>query len=175
MDIEECVDHIIDALREADKNQWDACYYAFEASVSGYPQWAELIAQSCSIGTDQVRNKASAWSMYLILLDESKFADVVREGLYTSHFYTAYKYAKTDTCSTVEALIQAFEEGLSVRQLAALLETILGDDPAGKYSARLGRFDKELRYLYSLSEFYNVQDPIRKAMKELIYWLGHEA
>ena len=175
MDIEFLIDEIIDALKDSEESKWLAAYYSWEASQIGRDDWAELVGQSVRIGKDQARNIAHAWDMYLVLLDQTKFADVIQEGLFVSHFYTAWRYVKTDTYLVCEALIQAYEEELSVRQLAALLETVLGEDPAGKFALRLGRTFKELKYIYGLSEFYKLPERIRKALKELIYELEHEA
>ena len=162
MDIEHYIDKTIAALNDSDVSQWKACYWIWEASQSGYSKWAELIGLACGIGDDQARNRANAWNMYLLLLDDTNQADGIQDSLYFSHFVIAYKYY--NEYEIFDTMFQAVEEGLSARKYAGFLDSIYGDDPASRYASRLGRFGKELAYIYGLSEANHVSQRKRRAM-----------
>ncbi|MCP4142865.1 MAG: hypothetical protein GY755_21695 [Chloroflexi bacterium] len=167
MDIEHCVDRAIDYLNESDDSQWWACYYFWEAQHSGYSRWAELLGKACGIGDDQARNRANAWSMYLILLSETNDADKIRENsiIKTSHFIVAYKFHYE--LGVIEAFEQAAAEGMSVRAFGAFLADLFGDDPESRFVARYGRFAKEIDYMLGMAETYGISKGARRAMKLL--------
>ncbi len=103
--------------------------------------------------------------MYLELAEETNLAEPIRDSLSFSHFSVAYKFRdKTETSRLAEALLQAKMEGLSVREFGGLLAGIFGDDPQAVYMSRLGRYGKETKYLYGLSEVNGVSQKTRRAM-----------
>ena len=169
MDIEYFIDETIDALNDSDDSQWEACYWIWEASQTGYPKWAELIGISCGIGDDQARNRANAWSVYLMLLDETDQADSIRDDLYFSHFVIAYRYI--DEPEIFDTLFQARYERMSYRSYAALLDNIFGTDPLSRFIARYGRFKKELAYILGMAESNRMPDEEQAALRVLLkFW-----
>ena len=166
IDIETIGEEFAKAEAEADTSHWKACELAYRAYKSGRSEWAWILAKFSKKSDDQIRNRKNAWVMWLELAEETNLADPIRESLSYSHFSMAYKHRqKTDTSSLAEAFLQAKVEELSVREFAGLLTGLFADDPEVLYIARLGRFVKELRYIYNMSEINQVPQAKRNAMR----------
>ena len=169
MDLELLGESFAKAEQDADQNHWTACELAYKAKMTGRPEWAFILSKFSKKSDDQIRSRANAWVMWLELAEETNLAEPIRESLSFSHFSLAYKFRKkTDTSSLAEAFLQAKMEELSVREFAGLLTGLFADDPAAIYQARFGRFGKEVKYLYGLSEYNGVDQRVRHAMKQLI-------
>lgn len=157
------------AEQDADSDHWRACKIAHQAKETGRPEWAWVLAKFSQKSDDQIRHRANAYVMYLELAEETNLAEPIRDSLSFSHFSVAYKFRdKTETSRLAEALLQAKMEGLSVREFGGLLAGIFGDDPQAIYLARYGRFKKELRYIYNMSEINQVAQVERQAMQVLL-------
>ena len=153
------------AEQDADSDHWRACKIAHQAKETGRPEWAWVLAKFSQKSDDQIRHRANAYVMYLELAEETNLAEPIRDSLSFSHFSVAYKFRdKTETSRLAEALLQAKMEGLSVREFGGLLAGIFGDDPQAVYMSRLGRYGKETKYLYGLSEVNGVSQKTRRAM-----------
>jgi len=191
MDIEEYIKRYIEYEEEADTSHWGACQAAWDAEQTGHPNWAAEIALWSKQGSDIVRYKRNAWAMWTLLQVLEKRADDIKKKLSYSHFKNAYKFIGrsyvldgiNDTYrehvtvdDVIESLIQAADDELTVRGHEKILDDKFGEKlPEDKYTLRLGRLEKELKYLHGLSAYYKVSERIRKALKELIYELEHEA
>jgi len=166
VDLELLGESFAKAEQDADQNHWTACALAYKAKMTGRPEWAFILSKFAKKSDDQVRNRANAWVMFLELQDETNLAEPIRESLSFSHFSMGYKFRrKTETSRLAEAFLQAKQEGLSVREFAGLLTGLFADDPHAIYIARFGRFVKELRYIYNMSEMNQVSQEKRQAMR----------
>jgi hypothetical protein len=163
MDLEILGEEFAEAEKEADTNHWIACEVAFRASNSGRSEWAWMLSKFSGKSDDQIRNRRNAYSMYLHLLAETELAEEFREALYFSHFTAGFKYI-TDAYRLVEIFAWATDEQISVRKFGATLDDLFGDDPESRFIARYGRFNRELEYIYGVSEYNKVPQKVRRAM-----------
>lgn len=171
MDLETLGDKFRIAEEEADASHWDACEIAYQAWLTGRPEWAWILAQFSGKSDDQVRNRRNAFVMFLELLSEIE-AEPLRESLSFSHFSIGYKFL-SDTYSLVDAFKQAVEERMSVRFFGAFLADLYGDDPASRFVARYGRFKKELAYILGMAESNRMPEEEQTALRALLaFWKG---
>ena len=169
MDIEHCIEGIIESLKDSDESQWIACYLCWEASNSGYQKWAELISQACGIGDDQARNKRNAYVAFLELASLESVDDIL-EHLTFSHFQKVYTYLdSTDTYQLIEIMkLACGPPKWSVKKFAGHLEGFFGDDPIARYHRQLDRWILQGMKLYGLSEMNHVPQHKREAMRALL-------
>ena len=166
MDLEVLGESFAKAESEADTSHWKACSIAYQAWQTGRPEWAFILSKFAKKSDDQIRHRKNAWVMWLELEKETNLAEPIRDSLSFSHFSLGYKFLKkTDITHLVEAFLQAKMEGLSVAEFAGLLTGLFADDPHAIYIARFGRFVKELRYIYNMSEMNQVPDEKRQALR----------
>ena len=165
IDLEMLGESFAKAEAEADTSHWKACSIAYTAWNTGRPEWAYILAKFAKKSDDQIRNRKSAFVMWLELENETNLALPIRESLSFSHFALGFKYLKkADMTRLAEAFLQAKMEELSVSEFAALLTGLFAEDPHAIYLARYGRFKKELRYIYNMSEINQVAQVERQAM-----------
>ena len=183
MDIENCIERYIKHEKDADNDHWLACEAAWDARNTGRPNWAEQVARWSVQGDDIVRYKCNAWEMWLLLLSERRDAEKIRESLTYSLFKNAYKfigrtymlqgvsetYREIVTVDNViDSLIQAYDEGLTVRAHEKILDDSYGEkDPHDKYMARFDRFKDELKYIIGMVEANGISEAEQMLLKNL--------
>jgi len=169
MDLELIGEAFAKAEAEADTSHWRACELAYKAYKSGRREWAFILSKFAKKSDDQIRHRKNAWTMWLKLENETNLAEPIRDSLSFSHFSLGYKFLKkTDISRLAEAFLQAKMEELSVAEFAGLLTGLFADDPHAIYVARFGRFVKEMRYIYNMSEMNQIHEEKRKAMREAL-------
>lgn len=171
MDLEALGDEFRIAEEEADASHWDACEIAYQAWLTGRPEWAWVLAQFSGKSDDQVRNRRNAFVMFLELQSEID-AEPLRDSLSFSLFSIGYKFLN-ESYSLVDAFKQAAEERMSVRFFGAFLADLYGDDPMSRFVARYGRFKKELIYILGMAEGNRMSEEEQAALRTLLkFWKG---
>ena len=166
------------AEQDADSDHWRACKIAWDAQSTGRDEWAWVLSKFSGKSSDQIRNRANSWTMYLCLLAETPEADSIKESLTFSHYATGYKYLyhrdmegnkiKTDMSHLVELFETARDEEQSVIAFSVSLDEKFGKDLQEKYHRQLNNWIKRGRKLWGASEYNQVPQRRREAMRALL-------
>jgi hypothetical protein len=169
-DLEYLADEYAIEERKADEHSFSACECAYKASLLGRDDWAVELARASKKTDDTARNRRNAWEVYLILLSVTEKAEDIKRSLYHSHFSVAYKHLKdgADHYLILDAFLEALDGAYPVRKFAAKLDAYFGDEPSDKYRRKMNKFSKDLIILHGMSEYNQVPQKVRRAMRLLI-------